>query len=328
MLRNEADGDPERIAAVLKGVRAYQEAERMRPMRAARRIARRGRATLRDHGGEGTPIVFVPSLINGPEILDLDRERSLLRWLKAQGLRPLIVEWGNPRSAERELSIGGHVEQLLVPLLRTLKEPPIIAGYCLGGTMAAAAATLMPVRALAMIAAPWRFSGFPTESRLRLTALWDNTREQTDTVGLLPMEVMQTAFWRLDPRRTLMKFEAIGRRAGDAGAMRSFAAVEDWANSGPPLTLAAARELMEDFFLRDRPGTGDWSVGGRRVDPSALTCPILQIVSTTDRIVPAASACQAGERLILGLGHVGMIVGAQGRSLLWEPLREWLSQVQ
>jgi len=328
MLRSEAGDDAERVAAVLKGVRAYQEADRAPPMRPARRIARRGRASLRDHGGSGTPIVFIPSLINGPEILDLDRERSLLRWLKAQGLRPLIVDWGNPLAAERDLDIGGHVERLLVPLLRSLKEPPILAGYCLGGTMAAAAATLLPTRGLAMIASPWRFAGFPPESRLRLTALWDSCREQADTVGLLPMEVMQTAFWRLDPRRTLAKFETIGRRSADAKALRSFAAVEDWASSGPPLTYAAARELMEGFFLRDRPGTGTWIVGGRRVDPGALDCPVLQIVSTNDRIVPAASASEHGARIDLALGHVGMIVGARGRPLLWEPLRAWLSQVQ
>ncbi|WP_253716939.1 alpha/beta fold hydrolase [Sphingomonas sp. AP4-R1] len=321
---------------MLRGVRAYQQAPRGRPMRRARKIARRGRTSLRDYGGHGgghgdghgTPIVFVPSLINGPEILDLDRDRSLLRWLKAQGLRPLLVDWGTPSSRERDLDIAGHVEKLLVPLLSRLPEPPILVGYCLGGTIAAAAAHLMPVRALALIASPWRFGGFPPSSRLRLAELWEQAREPAGQIGLLPMEIMQSAFWRLDPKRTLAKFESIGQKVGDRKALASFATVEDWANDGPPMTFAAARELMEDFFLRDRPGEKTWRVGGRIMDLSALPCPVLEVVSTSDRIVPHGSAAGVGDRITLRLGHVGMIVSGRAKELLWQPLLEWLSQVR
>ncbi|WP_367120054.1 alpha/beta fold hydrolase [Sphingomonas sp.] len=311
---------------MLRGVRAYQQAPRGRPMRQARRIARRGRASLRDFGGDGTPIVFVPSLINGSEILDLDRDRSLMRWLRDQGMRVMLVDWGIPGAAERDLGLAGHVEKLLLPLLSRLPEPPILAGYCLGGTLAAAAAQAMPARGLAMIAAPWRFSGFPPGSRLRLAELWESAREPAGQTGLLPMEIMQAAFWKLDPARTLAKFESIGRRAADRRALTSFARVEDWANAGPPMTFAAARDLMEGFFLKDLPGTGGWRVAGRPIDLSSLPCPVLEVVSTTDRIVPHRSAAGIGDRLTLNLGHVGMIVSGRAKALLWQPLREWLSQ--
>lgn len=250
-----------------------------------------------------------------------------MRWLRAQGLRVLLVDWGTPSATERDLDMAGHVEKLLLPLLSRLTEPPILVGYCLGGTLAAAAAQLMPVRGLALIAAPWNFSGFPPRSRLRLAELWEQAREPAEQLGLLPMEVMQSAFWKLDPVRTLAKFESIGRKAGDRKALASFTKVEDWANDGPPMTFAAARELMEDFFLRDRPGEKGWFVGGQSIDLASLDCPILEVVSTTDRIVPHASAAGVGERLTLRLGHVGMIVGGTGHDLLWKPLAEWLSRV-
>ena len=53
---------------------------------------------------------------------------------------------------------------------------------------------------------------------------------------------------------------------------------------------------------------------------------ILNIVSTTDRIVPAATAVRAGERIDLALGHVGMVVGSRAKEALWEPLAGWLSR--
>ena len=54
--------------------------------------------------------------------------------------------------------------------------------------------------------------------------------------------------------------------------------------------------------------------------------PVLNIVSTSDRIVPAATALRAGERLELAQGHVGMVVGSKAKEKLWEPLADWLSR--
>jgi polyhydroxyalkanoate synthase subunit PhaC len=287
-----------------------------------------GRAALRDYGGTGRPVIFVPSLINPPDVLDLAPDNSLLRWLRGQGVRPLLVDWGSPGQGERDLDIAGHVEMLLLPLLRAVGGPVALAGYCLGGTMALAAAARHPVSSLALIAAPWQFSGFSPRSRADLTGLWDQARPAAEAMGLLPMEVLQTSFWLLDPARTISKFEAFGAMEPGSVEARGFVALEDWANDGPPLTLAAGRELLEDFFGRDLPGTGRWSVGGAPVDTARIGCPTFNVVSTTDRIVPAASAARVGERMTLALGHVGMVVGGRARTSLWEPLARWLSQLR
>lgn len=325
LLRSETAASPERSRAALAGLRAYQEAERQPRPPAMPVVARAGRACVRDYGGEGPPVLFVPSLINPPDVLDLAEGNSLLRWLAGAGVRPLLVDWGSPAAEERDLDVGGHVERLLLPLLEAIGEPVAVAGYCLGGTMAAAAAARYPVTALALIAAPWNFSGFPDGARSDLVSLWQNARPTVEALGMLPMEVLQTSFWKIDPARTVAKFEAFGAMDPDSGAARAFVALEDWANDGPPLTLAAGRQLLEDFFGEDLPGRGLWRVGGEPVDLSRIDCPILNVVSTTDRIVPEASAPDLGDRITLALGHVGMVVGSRARSGLWEPLALWLS---
>jgi polyhydroxyalkanoate synthase len=60
------------------------------------------------------------------------------------------------------------------------------------------------------------------------------------------------------------------------------------------------------------------------IDPVLLDLPLLNIVSTSDRIVPHETAIRNGDRLALGQGHVGMIVGSLAREVLWEPLDAWL----
>src|SRR4051812_46454348 len=115
MLRSETANAPDRTATALRGLRLYQEAERTTGPAPVPVLARVGRASIRDYGGNGPPVLFIPSLINPPDVLDIDKERSLLRWLATRGLRPLLVDWGAPLESEREIGVAGHVETILLP---------------------------------------------------------------------------------------------------------------------------------------------------------------------------------------------------------------------
>lgn len=322
MLRRETDGAPERLDKALRGLRRYQQAERAPAATPPPAVASALGASVRDYGGAGPSVLFVPSLINPPSILDLPG-RSLLRWLAAEGgVRPLLLDWGWDVDARSRLSVADHVDSVILPLIAALGERPALAGYCLGGTMALAAAEASGAPAVATIAAPWRFSAFPDEARALLARLWAGAAPTSAALGCLPMEVLQSAFWSLDPGRTVAKFEAFADMAEGSAEASAFVTLEDWANDGPPLPHAAAKELFEGLFGADRTGRGEW----RPADPKALACPVLDIVSTTDRIVPAASAAGAGERLELAQGHVGMVVGGRAKASLWEPLAAWLSR--
>lgn len=328
MLRSETATSPERRAAALAGLAAYQRAPRPLRGRLAPVRQRKGRARLRDYGprgADGLPVILVPSLINPPFILDLAPEVSLARWLARQGFRPFLLDWGEPLPADRAVDVTGHVERRLLPLIERFDRPPALVGYCLGGTMALAAACAARVAGLALIATPWRYAGFGTAARAAIADLWRSAQPSCATLGLVPMEVLQAGFWRLDPAKTIAKYEAFGRMAPGSAGAASFVALEDWANAGAPLTYAAGRQLFEDFVASDLTGQGGWRVAGRTVGPAAIDCPAIEFVSLNDRIVPAASAADLPDRHDLGAGHVGMIVGRSAREQLWEPLLHWLN---
>lgn len=328
LLRSETAASPERFAAAMAGLKAYQDAPRFPREGELPVVESAGRARLLDYGGAGRPVLFVPSLINPPFVLDLAPHNSMLRWLAAQGANPLLLDWGTPATDEAALDIAGHVETLLLPLIDALDEPPVLAGYCLGGTMALAAAALRAPPGLALIATPWHFSGFGDAARADMVALWNSARSLCETLGYVPMEVLQSGFWRLDPGRTISKFERFSTLDPDSDAARDFVALEDWANGGAPLTLAAGRDSFERLFGANDTGAGRWSVGGKAITPDLVTCPTIDIVSLNDRIVPAASASGLPNRVDLGAGHVGMVVGSRAKAQLWEPLAAWLSQLQ
>ena len=168
-------------------------------------VARVGPASLRDHGGSGPVAILVPSLINPPHILDLDPEVSLAAAIAGMNRHVLLLDWGEARE-RAGLTVSGHVEQLLLALLRELGEPPALVGYCLGGTMAIAAANLAPVERVVTLAAPWHFAAYPAAGRASLQSMWRHARAAAEALGALPMEVLQAAFWSLDPERTVTKF--------------------------------------------------------------------------------------------------------------------------
>ena len=248
--------------------------------------------------------MLVPSLINPPRILDLDEQVSLADAIARMGRRSLLLDWG-PAADRRGLSVGGHIEERLIPRLNGLAEPAVVVGYCLGGTMAIAAANHAPMAGLVTLAAPWDFDGYPPESRASLAALWAEAEPSARSLGVLPIEVLQAAFWSLDPERTVRKFARFAGVDPRSAEARRFVEMEQWANEGEPVPFPAAAELIEDLFGANRSGRGDWTVAGSAaLMPGHL--PMLHVSATGDRIFPPRAAPPGPESNRLAMsGGVG-----------------------
>jgi polyhydroxyalkanoate synthase len=316
LVRRVSESDHTLARDALVGLRAYETAPR-RPRAAPKpEVARAHGAYLRDHGGAGPPVVLIPSLINPPRILDLDEEVSLAGAVAGMNRRTLLLDWG--AADQRPYDVGGHVEHLLLPLLRSIGEPATLIGYCLGGTMAIAAANLVKCERVVTLASPWRFLFYPEASRRALHDMWRHSEPASRELRALPMEVLQASFWSLDPERTVRKFAEFGRLDPEGAEAQRFAQLEDWANQGEPLPYAAAKELLEGMFEQDLTGSGTWQVAGRAVTDK-LDVPLLNLTAERDHIAPAATA-PAGKTIGIQAGHVGMIVGS-ARSRLHDALR-------
>jgi polyhydroxyalkanoate synthase len=321
LVRRVSEHDPKLARDALAGLRAYENAER-RPRSAPKpEVARVRGACLSDHGGNGPPALLIPSLINPPRILDLDEQVTLAGAIAQIGRRSILLDWGEA-SARQELDVAAHVEELLLPLLRSIGEPVALVGYCLGGTMAIAAANLIECERVATLAAPWHFSLYPDASRQSLEDMWTHAEPASRELGALPMEVLQASFWSLDPERTVKKFAEFGCLDPAGAHAARFVELEDWANEGEPLPYPAAKELVEEIFRQDTPGTGGWQVGSRTMTDD-VPAPILNLTAEHDRIAPASTA-PGGRRIGIASGHVGMIVGSS-RAQLHRELKGFLT---
>ena len=320
----------------LKGIERYRDHPYRRDLADPAVLWQDGSTRLLDYGGAGAPVLVVPSLINRAYILDLMVEKSLLRWLAAHGVRPLLVDWGAPGDLERRFTltdyIAGRLEAALDAAAAAAGEPMALVGYCMGGNLALALAERQPrrVSALVLLATPWDFHAERAEQAHLMGALMPSLKAAFSVLGELPVDMLQTLFAALDPLLALRKFSRFAGLGDSDPRAREFVALEDWLNDGVPLALPVAEAVLTEWYGENATARGLWRVAGRIVDPGRCTMPSLVVVPAQDRIVPPgsaralAAALPAAETWTPALGHIGMVVSREAPRALWQPLRDWL----
>jgi pimeloyl-ACP methyl ester carboxylesterase len=324
-------------AALIAGIAAYRRHPFRRDLADPPAIWVEGGSRLLDYGRAGNlPVVFVPSLVNRAYVLDLAPGHSLLRWLAARGIRPLLLDWGWPEDTERRFTltdyVAGRLERALGAAKALAGAAPVLAGYCMGGTLAVAAAARRPdlVRGLALLATPWDFHAGQAERAAQAAALLPLMEPALAFAGTLPVDMIQVLFAMLDPFGVTEKYRAFAAVPPDSPRAALFVALEDWLNDGVPLAAPVARECLGDWYGRNAPALGDWMVAGLPVDPTRLALPTFVAAPARDRIVPPESSRPLAS-LIPGAvlhepraGHIGMTAGSTAERVLWQPLLDWL----
>jgi len=329
-----------RLERVLAGIERYRHHPWRRDTAEAPALWREGSTVLRDYGGIGPPVLFVPSLINRAYILDLSQRHSLLRWLAGRGVNPWLVDWGYPGEVERRFGldayIGGRLARALNAVVDLTGGPVTLVGYCMGGLLALALALLRPqqVNGLALLATPWDFHAGDGARARALAALAPALEPQLRLFGVLPVDSLQMLFAGLDPFAIQRKFEAFAGMDLDSERARLFVALEDWLNDGIPLAAPVARECLYGWYGENLPARGEWVVAGTPVDPGRLDIPAIALIPDRDRIVPPESAAALAaalphcRSLTVAAGHIGMVVGSGMHKAVWEPLRRWIAALQ
>ncbi len=317
-------------AALLAGLNAYRAAESTPVPAPAPCLWRQGSSAMHDYGGVGPAVLFVPSLINRAHILDLCPGHSMLRHLAERGMRPLLLDWGTPREAEGGFTLTDYILRLEAALAG-LTGPVVLAGYCMGGLLALAAALRQPERvaALALLATPWDFAaGAAVQATARLLAALEPLMALE---GVLPVDAIQLLFAVSEPFAVAEKFRGFAGLDPASPRGRLFVAIEDWLNDGVPLAAGVARECLGGWYGANMPMRGAWEVAGQPVRPGDWRGPAFLAIPHRDRIVPPASAralaaAMPGAHVHEALaGHVGMVAGTKAETALWSPLAEWIA---
>jgi polyhydroxyalkanoate synthase len=205
---------------------------------------------LLDFGGSaaaGPAVLFVPSLINRSYILDLLPDDSMLRWLAHHGVHPYLLDWGWPAETERNFTLTDYIAGRLERAAAQIPGPIVLAGYCMGGLLALAAALRQPakIKALALLATPWDFHAADPKQARRLSDTLPMLEPMMKFSGTLSIDALQTLFTLIDPFGVGEKYRSFAQLDKSSARARRFVAMEDWLADGVP--PESARPLAAAF---------------------------------------------------------------------------------
>ena len=326
--------------AFMRGVMDYHTHPYTRnPMTDAPFIWQEGQATLRDVNKEEPlidgqiTVLMIPSLINRAYILDLTPEHSLAQFLKKQGYRVIILDWGTPVE-EKSFDFQTYLTKRLIPAAQFIKDnyhgPLVALGYCMGGIFSLALSQHIELAGLILLATPWDFHGEHTQKQA--TQILHTLMPILEQEGALPADILTSLFYTLNPEMILEKFE---RFMGwtDSDKKQLFVALEDWAGDTVPLAKGVTLDLVDAWLTNNALLKGTWRVDGQELTPSSITLPTLLLEGENDRICPPAMTAPLHAALPqctharVPVGHTGLIVGQTAQQKVWPHIDGWLQSL-
>ncbi|HEV2228837.1 MAG TPA: alpha/beta fold hydrolase [Steroidobacteraceae bacterium] len=240
------------------------------------------------------PILITPAWIMKYYILDLSPRNSMVRYLVEKGHTVFMISWKNPDAADRELALEDYVQlgflDALAEVRRLVPQQKVHAvGYCIGGTLLTIAAALLAARqdrslasvslfaAQADFSEPGELSVFITPSQIAmLEAMMSKT-------GVLESERMGAAFALLRSR-DLMWGPAVHQYVrGERPQVNDLMA---WNADGTRMPHRMHNEYLERLYLKNELATGEFTLGGDKVDLRKLHLPMFVVGTETDHVAP------------------------------------------
>jgi polyhydroxyalkanoate synthase subunit PhaC len=298
------------------------------------------------------PLLIVFSLVGNYRIVDLQEDRSLVRNLLRSGIPVYVIDWGHPSRVDRFLGMDDYINDYLAGAVDAVSQQESgervnVLGICEGGTFSLCYAALDPkaVQNLILIVTPIDFHAEDSEKRLGhgFINMWTRNIKPDDVDrllaahGNLPGELMGSIFASMTPMRTLLKYNLdLMEIAGDKSKLLNFLRMEKWLADRPHHPGEVARQWIKDLYQENKLIKGEFFLGQRRVDLTAVSMPVLNIYANDDHIIPPAMTRNAGQwvgtkdytEVALPAGHMGVFVSGKAQGLLGEQIAKWLSSRQ
>ncbi len=306
-------------------------------------VARVGGTTLyryRPHASRrpGRALLIVYALVNRPDMIDLEEDRSLIGGFLRAGLDVYLVDWGYPSSGDRRLSLDDyvldHLDRCVNEVLdQTGRDEVDLLGICQGGLLALCYSALRPgkVRALVTMVTPADFS--TKTNKLARLAREIDVDQLVAAFGNVPGELLSAIFVSLSPFRLgSQKYLRLMDLLDDPPGWRNFLRMEHWIFDSPDQAGGAFGQFFRAFVQENGLIKGKIVIGGERVDLGRVSMPILNVYATQDHLVPQSCAkalgryvgsCDYTEHAFAG-GHIGVYVSRRAQRQISPRIASWL----
>jgi polyhydroxyalkanoate synthase len=290
------------------------------------------------------PVLLVFAIMNRPNVLDLRPGHSFVEYMLKRGYDVYLLDWGIPGPEDKSISFDEYTLEYLPRVVRKVKSATGVSefsmlGWCLGALIATMYACLRPddgLKNLILLTAPLDFAdkaagGF---SRWASDPAF-NADRIVETFGNVPGEMIDAGAKMLKPIDNYFgTYVNLWDNIDDAGKVAAWHAMNTWVRDIIPMSGAAYRQLINDFYKSNRLMEGTLMLRGEPVRLGNLRASVLNVIAEADHITPP---CQS-ERVmsLVGTedkavhrvrgGHIGIMAGRGAEHTTWPHIDAWLAE--
>jgi polyhydroxyalkanoate synthase subunit PhaC len=270
-----------------------------------------------------TPLLICPPWINKFYILDLNPDKSFVRWCVSQGISTFIISWVNPDGRHAKADFETYMTDGILAAAEAVAEitgqpQAHVIGYCVGGTMLAV--TLAWLAAVGK--SPFASATFLT-TQVDFTHAGDlkvfvdeeqiaGVEQVMQKLGYLPGSKMASAFNMLRPQDLIWPYAV---NAYLRGKEPSGFDLLYWNSDSTRMPEANHRFYLRNCYLENKLSKGEMELGGITLDLSKVTLPVYNLAAKEDHIAPPRSV-YVGSRffggpmryVLAGSGHIAGVV--------------------
>jgi polyhydroxyalkanoate synthase subunit PhaC len=274
------------------------------------------------------PLLIVPPWINKFYILDLNPEKSFIRWAVAQGLTVFVISWVNPDERHADKDFDAYMHEGILTALDCVEQATgerevAATGYCVGGTLLGATLGYMAAVGDKRIGSVTFFTAlvdFVDAGDLKvfvdaeqLKAVEERMAEQ----GYLEGSQMANAFNMLRPNDLIWSYYVNNYLKGKEPMPFDLLV---WNSDSTRMPAANHKFYLRHCYLQNDLSNGRMVLSGKTLDLKKVTIPIYELASREDHIAPArgvfkGAKCFGGPvRFVLaGSGHIAGVVNPAGK---------------
>ncbi|WP_363346663.1 class I poly(R)-hydroxyalkanoic acid synthase [Methylocystis echinoides] len=274
------------------------------------------------------PLLITPPWINKFYVLDLNAEKSFVRWAVEQGFTVFIISWINPDESKAEKGFEAYMHEGVLTALDVIEKATgerkvAAAGYCVGGTLLALTLAYMAAKGDDRIDSVTFFAtqvDFSEAGDLQI--LIDEARlaaldEAMAKTGYLEGVKMANAFNMLRPNELIWTYVVNNYMKGVEPAAFDLLY---WNSDSTRIPRANHSFYMRSCYLENRLARGEMVIDGVRLNLRQVKIPVYEIATREDHIAPARSVFRGAKffggevtYVLGGSGHIAGIINPPSR---------------
>lgn len=280
------------------------------------------------------PLLITPPWINKFYVLDLNPEKSFVRWAVSEGFTVFIISWVNPDESKAEKGFEAYMREGILTALDVIEKATgerkvAAAGYCVGGTLLATTLAYMAATGDDRINSVTFFAtqvDFTDAGDLQIFI--DNARlealdEAMAKTGFLEGVKMANAFNMLRPNELIWTYFVSNYMKGVEPAAFDLLS---WNSDCTRIPRANHTYYLRNYYLENNLTRGNLEIDGVKLNLRQVKIPVYELAAKEDHIAPAQSVFRGAKFfggpvtfVLGGAGHIAGVINspAKGKYQYW-----------